>query len=186
MAVAPSEWISAAMCSSRQPAPISARSSGSCSRRCTRGGSGGSQMRGRNVPPSPAMRTPAISVTLPCSAPWVVRGLRCGSTRLAHISGPPSLSWLPKIQCTSMPRSSSGAASSSSGRSHWMSPSRMAALRQGIERCESALDKLPLLVDVADEDNRHCVLRSVTSEPDLDDVPAASLAFHEYPQMETG
>jgi hypothetical protein len=59
-------------------------------------------------------------------------------------------------------------------------------LRQAIKRFKSALHELPLLVDVADEDNRHCVLRSVTSEPDLDDVPAASLAFHEYPQMETG
>ena len=58
--------------------------------------------------------------------------------------------------------------------------------RQRIERREAALDAVPLLVDVADEDNRHGFVRSVAEWPDLDDVAAASLAFHEYPQMETG
>jgi hypothetical protein len=58
--------------------------------------------------------------------------------------------------------------------------------RQRIERCQSALDAVPLLVDVAEEDDRHGFVRSVTSGPNLDDVAAASLAFHEYPQMETG
>jgi len=59
-------------------------------------------------------------------------------------------------------------------------------LGQGIERGQAALDELPLLVDVADEDNRHGFGRSLSRGPDLDDVAAASLAFHEYPQMETG
>ena len=166
------------MCSSRQPAPTSARSSGSCSRRF------------------PDARTECAAEPGDAHAgdlcdPAVQRALGGARVALRLDEVGPHFGAAVVVVVAEDPVYSN-AAIEQWRRQFVQRPIALeiaqqdGRLRQGIERFKAALDQLPLLVDVADEDNRHCVLRSVTSEPDLDDVPAASLAFHEYPQMETG